>query len=342
MGVDGRRRRQPHGLADLPDRRGVALLPQAVADELEDLEPLPGQCLGHVALLVPFRRRSWSVPVPTSEPDRGRRPSPTTCSSALEPPRGRRTPVRDTVAPAGPRIKHLFVTGASTRAGTGVTPSWEPDQVAIVEQCRGQGRGLDTNTCSCCDGGVANTCSTRVHRRRELMAVALSPIPSGRRARRASLRLVAPEAPAGARPARPARPGPRAAPARPFPSSEPDRRCGTRRVPRVPGASPTVGRPVPASRCGAGGSCSERWRRACSSPSPCRGAVPGAPSPPPVPLWRGSRSRHHASYVVRPGDTLWSIAARLDPTGDPRPVVAKLEAQVGGDTVVPGEQLVLP
>jgi hypothetical protein len=45
---------------------------------------------------------------------------------------------------------------------------------------------------------------------------------------------------------------------------------------------------------------------------------------------------------VEPGDTLWSIAVRLDPTGDPRPVVAKLEAEVGGDSVVPGEQLTLP
>jgi LysM repeat protein len=50
----------------------------------------------------------------------------------------------------------------------------------------------------------------------------------------------------------------------------------------------------------------------------------------------------HKTYVVQPGDTLWSIAVRLDPTGDPRPVVAQLAAQVGGDNVVPGEQLVVP
>ena len=36
-------------------------------------------------------------------------------------------------------------------------------------------------------------------------------------------------------------------------------------------------------------------------------------------------------YVVRPGDTLWSIATRLDPSGDPRPLVAQLEAEVHGD-----------
>jgi nucleoid-associated protein YgaU len=29
-------------------------------------------------------------------------------------------------------------------------------------------------------------------------------------------------------------------------------------------------------------------------------------------------------YVVEPGDTLWGIARRLDPDGDPRPVVDRL------------------
>ena len=47
-------------------------------------------------------------------------------------------------------------------------------------------------------------------------------------------------------------------------------------------------------------------------------------------------------YVVRPGDTLWSIAARLQPGGDPRILVAQLETQVGGTTLVPGSRLVLP
>lgn len=51
---------------------------------------------------------------------------------------------------------------------------------------------------------------------------------------------------------------------------------------------------------------------------------------------------HPFEYTVRPGDTLWSIATRADPTGDPRPLVAELAAQVGSDTVVPGERLVVP
>jgi nucleoid-associated protein YgaU len=51
---------------------------------------------------------------------------------------------------------------------------------------------------------------------------------------------------------------------------------------------------------------------------------------------------HPVAYVVRPGDTLWTIAERVDPGGDPRPLVARLAAQVGSDTVTPGERLSLP
>jgi hypothetical protein len=47
-------------------------------------------------------------------------------------------------------------------------------------------------------------------------------------------------------------------------------------------------------------------------------------------------------YTVRPGDTLWTIAERVDPSADPRPLVAQLSAQTGSDTVVPGERIILP
>jgi hypothetical protein len=50
----------------------------------------------------------------------------------------------------------------------------------------------------------------------------------------------------------------------------------------------------------------------------------------------------HADYVVQPGDSLWSIAARLEPGGDLRPLVARLATEAGGDTVVPGQHLALP
>jgi nucleoid-associated protein YgaU len=48
------------------------------------------------------------------------------------------------------------------------------------------------------------------------------------------------------------------------------------------------------------------------------------------------------TYTVRPGDTLWSIAERADPTADPRPLVARLTAQDGSDQVVPGQRIVVP
>jgi nucleoid-associated protein YgaU len=46
-------------------------------------------------------------------------------------------------------------------------------------------------------------------------------------------------------------------------------------------------------------------------------------------------------YTVRPGDSLWSIAVRMDPNADPRPIVARLAAENGSYQVVPGEQLAL-
>jgi len=47
-------------------------------------------------------------------------------------------------------------------------------------------------------------------------------------------------------------------------------------------------------------------------------------------------------YVARPGDTLWSIASRLQPGGDPRVLVAKLEQQLHGAVLLAGEKLTLP
>jgi Tfp pilus assembly protein FimV len=50
------------------------------------------------------------------------------------------------------------------------------------------------------------------------------------------------------------------------------------------------------------------------------------------------------TYVVRPGDTLWSIATRFAPSTDPRVVVHAITSANGLDpaTLVPGQQLSIP
>ena len=56
----------------------------------------------------------------------------------------------------------------------------------------------------------------------------------------------------------------------------------------------------------------------------------------------GGEVRPAAVYVVRPGDTLWDLAAALAPDRDPRVVVAALERSAGGSTLRPGQRIVLP
>jgi LysM domain len=47
------------------------------------------------------------------------------------------------------------------------------------------------------------------------------------------------------------------------------------------------------------------------------------------------------SYVVQPGDTLWSIAVEIAPDRDPRAVVAELRAANGGPRLEVGDELTL-
>ncbi len=53
-------------------------------------------------------------------------------------------------------------------------------------------------------------------------------------------------------------------------------------------------------------------------------------------------AQHH--YVVRPGDTLWSIARTLAPGSDPRPMVDAIASANGVEAgaLIPGSTLVLP
>lgn len=50
------------------------------------------------------------------------------------------------------------------------------------------------------------------------------------------------------------------------------------------------------------------------------------------------------TYVVRPGDTVWSIATRFEPSTDPRIVVDAITSANGVDpgALVPGQQLSIP
>jgi hypothetical protein len=58
----------------------------------------------------------------------------------------------------------------------------------------------------------------------------------------------------------------------------------------------------------------------------------------------GASGRHPAvvSYTVRPGDSLWSIARRADPHGDPRALVDELSQARHGAPLAPGEVITWP
>ena len=55
-------------------------------------------------------------------------------------------------------------------------------------------------------------------------------------------------------------------------------------------------------------------------------------------------ARPARTYVIRPGDTLWSIARRSSPSTDPRLVVGAIGDANDLDpaALVPGQQLVIP
>ncbi|HEY5274706.1 MAG TPA: LysM domain-containing protein [Acidimicrobiales bacterium] len=51
---------------------------------------------------------------------------------------------------------------------------------------------------------------------------------------------------------------------------------------------------------------------------------------------------HGYLYTVQAGDTVWSIATRLDPAGDPRPIADQIETEIGGTNVQVGTQVLVP
>ncbi|MCC5952550.1 MAG: hypothetical protein JJU45_10700 [Acidimicrobiia bacterium] len=46
-------------------------------------------------------------------------------------------------------------------------------------------------------------------------------------------------------------------------------------------------------------------------------------------------------WIVRPGDSLWSIAATVAPDSDPRPIVDELSRRLGGAELQPGQRISL-
>jgi hypothetical protein len=65
---------------------------------------------------------------------------------------------------------------------------------------------------------------------------------------------------------------------------------------------------------------------------------PSAPQPIEAP---SSAPAVGETYVVQPGDTLWSIAAAVAPGSDPRPVVAALRSANGGPNLQVGQRLII-
>jgi hypothetical protein len=57
-----------------------------------------------------------------------------------------------------------------------------------------------------------------------------------------------------------------------------------------------------------------------------------------------SSSETARTWVVQPGETLWSIAQRVAPDSDPRDTVARIVAMndFSGSSVVAGEQIYVP
>jgi len=70
-----------------------------------------------------------------------------------------------------------------------------------------------------------------------------------------------------------------------------------------------------------------------AEPAPVSASASTEPAPLAVTPIAGHR------YVVQPGDTLWSIARRLQPEGDLRPLVDQLARRHGGSALQPGDRI---
>lgn len=208
-----------------------------------------------------------------------------------------------------------------TRVGSGVTPGRDSDAMGhhhrreARDAVAGQGpSSLDTNTCSCCDAGMANTRS-----------VIEAAAPNGRLGQRSC--------PGHRRHVeRPGRGGGATVPLAHAPrrgAVEPHRHLG----PPPGGARLHLSRRQRLQRTvvvalvavAMGLLAAPIWGHATSLPTNPAGA--------------GTSQR---TYTVQAGDTLAGIARHLDPGADQQQVVAELRAEIGGAPLRPGTRLVLP
>jgi hypothetical protein len=67
-----------------------------------------------------------------------------------------------------------------------------------------------------------------------------------------------------------------------------------------------------------------------------------APAGPPASAPAAAPAPGAAVVTVRPGDSLWSIARRLQPTGDVRALVDRLLEANGSRPLQPGDRVVVP
>lgn len=78
------------------------------------------------------------------------------------------------------------------------------------------------------------------------------------------------------------------------------------------------------------------------------GGVLGGPGGVAAPLTRGGSPGTglvpvaSTSYLVQPGDTLWSMARSLQPSGDLRPLVDRLARHTAGGPLRAGQRIPLP
>ncbi|MHB1497884.1 MAG: LysM peptidoglycan-binding domain-containing protein [Acidimicrobiales bacterium] len=86
---------------------------------------------------------------------------------------------------------------------------------------------------------------------------------------------------------------------------------------------------------GAGAMASSAAERLMASASPSRAGSPSCAQ-------TSAGGCLPTTYVARPGDTIWAIAVRYSGDGDPRPLEYRLEQEIGGGTLQPGDVLRVP